>query len=371
MNGFNEQIKWPDYGHSCISLMGSIASFFGLDAPYGSLAELDHRLDRDYRNVVLLVLDGLGSQSLTEVLPEDSFLRRNLVMNLSAVYPSTTVAATASLRTGYPPARHGRLGWTMYFPQINRSVDVYSNRLQHSNEQAAAFHAADTFVSLDELTFRINACQSAQADSISAHDKVCANDFDELDAHILKRCKSAGRHYLYAYFNEPDSSMHVHGVHSTQAKHWIKDLDRRCESIRKAMPEDSLLIITADHGLLDTRPVFVEHNPSLAGMLIRPPVLEPRAAAFYVKEEDRKFFPEAFHQAFGDDFFLINTEEAIQKQIFGQGESLPGLEQYLGDFLALAVSDAALYQKTQHCRLIGMHAWLTPAEMLVPLIAVG
>ena len=87
MNGSNEQIKWPDYGHSCISLMGSIASFFGLDAPYGSLAELDHRLDRDYRNVVLLVLDGLGSQSLTEVLPEDSFLRRNLVMNLSAVYP--------------------------------------------------------------------------------------------------------------------------------------------------------------------------------------------------------------------------------------------------------------------------------------------
>ena len=132
--------------------------------------------------------------------------------------------------------------------------------------------------------------------------------------------------------------MHVHGVHSTQAKHWIKELDRRCESIRKAMPEDSLLIITADHGLLDTRPVFVEHNPSLAGMLIRPPVLEPRAAAFYVKEEDRQFFPEAFHQAFGDDFFLINTEEAIQKQIFGQGESLPGLERYLGDFLALAVS---------------------------------
>ena len=100
-------------------------------------------------------------------------------------------------------------------------------------------------------------------------------------------------------------------------------------------------------------------------------MLEPRAAALYVNEEDRQFFPEAFHQAFGDDFFLINTEQAIQKQIFGQGECLPGLERYLGDFLALAVSDAALYQKTQHCRLIGIHAGLTPAEMLVPMIAVG
>jgi predicted AlkP superfamily pyrophosphatase or phosphodiesterase len=371
LNGFNEQIKWPDYGQSSISLTGSIAAFFGLDAPYGSLTELDKWLTGNYRNVVLLVLDGLGSQSLAEALAEDSFLRRNKVRDLSAVYPSTTVAATASLRTGYPPARHGRLGWTMYFPQIKRSVDVYSNRLQYTDEQASTFHAADTFVPLDELAFRINACQSAQACSISAHDKVCAKDFDELHDHILKRCLPAGRHYLYAYFNEPDSSMHVHGVHSAQAKQWIRDLDRRCESLRKAMPEDSLFIITADHGLIDTRPVIVEDSPSLARMLIRPPVLEPRAAALYVKEKDRCFFPEAFHQAFGDAFLLISTEETIRQKIFGPGQYLPGLEQYLGDFLALAISDAALYQKTQHCRLIGMHAGLTPAEMMVPLIAAG
>ena len=44
---------------------------------------------------------------LVERLAEDSFLRSHLVMELQAVFPSTTAAALTSLANGLWPSRHG------------------------------------------------------------------------------------------------------------------------------------------------------------------------------------------------------------------------------------------------------------------------
>lgn len=104
MNASDKTLYLPEYDRSGVSLIGSIAVFLGLDAPYGSLGSLDKLLqERAPRNIILMVLDGLGYTSLMENLPEYSFLRRNLFLELSSVFPSTTVAATASLRSGLPP----------------------------------------------------------------------------------------------------------------------------------------------------------------------------------------------------------------------------------------------------------------------------
>ena len=370
MSDWDKEIIWPDYHHSSLSLMGSLAGFFGVQAPYGSLPEADQLLAQGFRSVILLVLDGLGAATLEESLPAGSFLRRHQLCILSAVYPCTTVAATASLRTGYPPVHHGRLGWTMYFPQIEASVDVFSNALQFTETQATTFHAADTFLPQDELGDRIQQAGAAQAYAVSAHDAIKARSFPVLSQHVLSLCQQPGRQYVYAYFNEPDHSMHEYGINSQQALQWIQQLDIACETLCKNLPQDCVLLITADHGLVDMRPAIVEHHPELAAMLLRPPVLEPRAAALYVRPEAMEAFPAAFHQAFGDDFVLLTSQQALDRQLYGPGPMLPDIKQYLGDFLALSVSEAALFQKAEHGQLIGMHAGLTRREMLVPLIAV-
>lgn len=369
MKDWDKEIVWPDYNRSSLSLMGSIAGFFSVQAPYGSLPEADQLLAQGFRSVILLVLDGLGAATLEESLPADSFLRRHQLCTISAVYPCTTVAATASLLTGNPPVRHGRLGWTMYFPQIDASVDVFSNALQFSETQAAAFHAADTFLPLDKLGDRINQADTARAYAVSAYDAIKARNFQELSHHLVSLCQQPGRQYVYAYFNEPDHSMHEHGINSQQARQWVQELDISCETLCKSLPQDCALLITADHGLEDMRPAIIENHPELAAMLLRPPVLEPRASALYVKPEAMDAFPAAFQQAFGDDFVLLTSQQALDRQLYGPGQMLPDIKQYLGDYLALSVSDAALFQKAEHGQLIGMHAGLTRREMLVPLIA--
>ena len=69
---------------------------------------------RDARQIVLLVLDGLGWEQLGT--------RRALTPNLStmtggpitSVAPTTTTAALTSITTGSPPASHGILGYRLH-----------------------------------------------------------------------------------------------------------------------------------------------------------------------------------------------------------------------------------------------------------------
>lgn len=369
MNALDKSVFWPDYARSGVSLIGSIAAFLGLDAPYGSIQPLDTVLrQRKPRNIILLLLDGLGYTTLVETLPANSFLRSHLSLELSSVYPSTTVAATASLRSGLPPVSHGRLGWTMYFPQIDRSVDVFSNNAQYQNSQAAGFHVADSYLPYPDLNGRLSRQTTVTATSVSAFDDIKAETFDDLTAQILKACDEPERHYLYTYYREPDFSMHQFGIHSRKTLQQIQKLDRDCEKLHEALPGDSLLMITADHGLVDAMPAVMEEYPQLGRMLLRPPVLEPRCAAFYVKPDCLDDFPPAFNDALGTDFLLLTVSEALDRQIFGPGRVMPGIQQYLGDYLAIATGQRSIFQKRKHCRMIGMHAGLTEREMRVPLI---
>ena len=363
----SDVVTYPDYNRCGSNLAASIAVHFGLNPAHAALPELDIYLNRGYRNVVLLLLDGLGSSTLEEALSQ-GFLGENKMAELSAVFPSTTTAATTTLRSGKNPCEHGWLGWTMYFRQLGKSVDIFPNNTQFLREQAAHFHAAETFLPFEDLTALITANRTASGVAISAHDAVYARDMPKLALRISETCRKPGRHYIYAYLGEPDTTMHRTGIHSLETETVLKALDAQIRSLAESLPDETLLLVTADHGLVDASPKLLENHPALNAMLIRPPVLEPRAAALYVKDEDRERFPDAFHEAFGNSFILMERSEAINRCLFGTGQAIRDLALYLGEWLAISAGEYALYQKREHCRLIGMHAGLTRREMRVPLI---
>lgn len=362
------QILYPDYHRCSLNLISSIGQFFGLQSAFLPLQELSGIIKPTHKNIILLVLDGLGSHSLMELLGDDSFLSQHKLCDLSAVFPSTTVAATTSLRTGLPPAQHGWLGWTMFFPALQQSVDVFSNQVQFSGEQVAPYHAGRHFLPTIEIIQQINNKGKAQGYAVSAHDALFAKDMDRLSTVLLDLCGQPEQKYIYAYFNQPDADMHDTGVNSQQTRLTAKALDKQINRLADSLPQDSLLLITADHGLLDTSPVYVSDHKALASALIMPPVLEPRAAALYVKPDQTETFPALFKQAFGQDFQLIKSQAAVEQGLFGLAPNLPDLLSYLGDYLALAVGDKALYHHRGQKALVGMHAGLTRREMIVPLI---
>jgi predicted AlkP superfamily pyrophosphatase or phosphodiesterase len=121
-------IIYPDYTHSILNLASSILHAYG--APFGhpTLPSLDAVLAENHKNRIFLILDGMGSEFVRRQLEPDGFFRRCQVDELTSVYPCTTTAATTSMLSGLSPLEHGWLGWSPWFREYGRILDVYLDR---------------------------------------------------------------------------------------------------------------------------------------------------------------------------------------------------------------------------------------------------
>ena len=359
----------PDYQNGSLALISSIAAYFGAPTGHEPLPALDSLLeDGHYRSVILLLFDGLGNAALRDHLPEDSFLRRHLVTTLSASFPPTTTAATTALESGLSPAEHGWIGWSLWFPELGRIVALFPNRDSLTGEALPGRSAAERFMPYTTVFERINSAGQADAACISPYSDPAYKTLPEIEAAILSRCTAPGRHYLYGYWPEPDHTMHDTGVHADEVREIIRDLDRRTEAFAQSLPQDTLLLITADHGLIDVKNLVLEDHPELMQALERPPCVEARAAALYVREEYRARFPALFEAAFPGEFLLMTGDEAISSGLFGPGRAHPRLRQSVGDYFAVSLKDTCLLWKHDDHPLAASHAGLTADEMQVPLI---
>ena len=97
----------PDFRRSVVNLSATVAEFLGCPNDKPTLPELSAVLERGYKNIVLLILDGLGMYPLEQNPEEARFLRENVKCVLTSVFPSTTTNATTSLRTNTYPMEHG------------------------------------------------------------------------------------------------------------------------------------------------------------------------------------------------------------------------------------------------------------------------
>ncbi len=101
-----------------------------------------------------------------------------------------------------------------------------------------------------------------------------------------------------------------------------------------------------------------------------PPSFEPRALNLFVKDGCHERLERAFEDNFGNEFRLFTRKEALETGLFGKGEDHPLLPSLLGDNIAAAVGDIAVYNtKRKRDRYLGNHAGLTAEEMTIPLIA--
>ena len=83
----------PDYNHSILNTITSILKYYNVETSHSSLPNLDKILhSKKYRNIILLVLDGLGEHVYKKIVP-DGFLAKNEVDCLTSVFPCTTTAA--------------------------------------------------------------------------------------------------------------------------------------------------------------------------------------------------------------------------------------------------------------------------------------
>jgi len=105
----------PDYaGGSLVNLMASITLSRGGKALHAPLKSLRGEELEAARNVVLLIIDGLGDRLLARRAAGGELARRRR-SSLTSVFPSTTASAITTSYTGRTPLEHGLTGWFTYF----------------------------------------------------------------------------------------------------------------------------------------------------------------------------------------------------------------------------------------------------------------
>ncbi|NLX83012.1 MAG: hypothetical protein GXZ04_04260 [Clostridiales bacterium] len=359
----------PDYTNCITNIIASLEAHYGLPPKQATHPVLDALLaKKPYRNIVLLLYDGLSIATLQEALGEDAFLRRHLRAALSSVFPPTTTAAVTSLKSGLNPLSHGWIGWTMHLTDIGQNVDLFTNRLQQDSRYASLDNAGMTLLPFTTFTSRLRRHAGLDALEISAHGDWVTRDRAAMYEAVIARTRQPGPHLIYAYDGNPDHLMHDMGTRHKDVLALVRTIDQEAAAFAASLPEDSLLLITADHGLVDAEYVALSDYPQILDCMMRPFTVEGRTAAFFIRPGMHDQFREAFTAALSDRFCLMTSNEFINSGLLGPGKEHPRLRGMLGDFIALALGNACLCMQPDHASLIGVHAGRTQREMEVPLI---
>lgn len=364
-------IKYPNYDRSILSIASSVLNHFGVkDCQHKTLPEFDELLSKGYKNIIVMLFDGLGVSAIKEHLNENDFLRKHFVCPISSVFPSTTVAATTSIESGYSPVETGWLGWDLYFDEIGENVAVFRNALQKNGKPAADYNVAWQYIPYKRIFERIEEVNgkgsAAYVSPFSMYQSGSVHDICEV---IRQLSKEEQKKYIYSYWHQPDTEMHIHGVSSVQVHEQIELINREIECLCEQL-ENSLVIITADHGLCDGKNEYLEDYTKLSSMLKVPPSIEPRALSLFVKDGMLEDFRDEFNRIFGNDFRLLTKEEVFAENLFGFGKPHPKTYDFVGDFLAVATGEKSLFIEREEHSFVGVHAGLTEEEMTVPFIAI-
>lgn len=357
-----------DYSKCLTNLACSIRKFLGLNALHSTLPEVDQILaKRRPRNVVLILLDGMGANIMRRTLDQDSFFVKNTLFDLSTVFPATTTAATTSMRTGLNPVEHGWLGWNMYFAPIDETITLFMNCKKADDEHICqAYLKKKDLLYQDTTVAELNRVGKVDAEELFPFGD---NNYDGLDnmlERILQKANQPGKHFIYAYNNEPDGTMHETGPDSKESRALIGERNEKIERLAASL-HDTLLIVVADHGHVKTRPYYLADYPDIMELLSRTTSLEQRAVSFKVLEGKKSEFRRRFNRYFGKDFKLYETSDVIKSGLFGDGEENSLFRPALGDFLAITDSDACLTAPDDE-KLISCHGGYHDDEIFVPLI---
>lgn len=364
-------LKYPDYDRSILSIASSVLKYFGVtDCEHKSLPEFDELLNKNYKNVIVMLFDGMGSSVLEEHLAEDAFLRHHHLTDISSVYPSTTVAALTAIESGYSPVETGWIGWDLHFDEIGENVTVFKNTLQRNGEPAAEYNVPFKYIPYKRIFQRIEEARGRKtAYCVSAFSKYRSKNVHHICKTVYRLSKRRKQKYIYTYWHQPDNIMHIHGVQSAEAKSEIQMINREIENLCKKL-KNSLVIITADHGQTDCINEYLEDYSVLMDMLKIPPSVEPRALSLFIKDGKIEAFKEEFNKVFGESFRLMTKEEVFAENLLGYGATHPKTKDFIGDYLAVATSNVILNYARSDFEPIGGHAGLVKEEMTVPFIAI-
>ncbi len=395
---------WPAYRQhlTIANLAGTVATILGKKIPgEPPLPEqFWQTFGTNIRRVILLTIDALGYQQLNQQLadfpdsPWHEITGRGIYAPLTSVVPSTTSAALTSINSGYPPGQHGITGFRLLLRHYGAVVDTIfwrpSGDKRNGTLQAVWGVDPTTFLMTPTAVHNFEAVGIQTSVHIwypfaesplskihyqgTSQDVMGAVTMADLAVQLRQAMRQPAQSptYISAYWHTIDGSAHVYGPNQESWQAELEAIGRTLlsELLHKVSDPSTLLIITADHGQISTPAAFVvklDDHPILADMLLLPPTGDSRTTYLYARQGLVEDVIAYINGKLGDCFVAVPTADVLSARLFGDNVSVE-TQTRLGDVTVFALKQCTFVKQPK--KMLGRHGGLSPAEMLVPYIAI-
>ncbi|GAA3548371.1 alkaline phosphatase family protein [Aeromicrobium flavum] len=330
------------------------------------------------KRYVVMVIDGLGLDLLREHADIAPFL--SSLVNIDGVLagiPSTTSVSLTSLGTGLRPGRHGMAGYTCRIPGTSRFLNTlqWDDRIDplewqpHPTvlQQLANERLAVTVVNDDRFeTSGLTRVSQRGVPFVGVR-----RPWDRLAA-VVEAVERADHALVYAYESAVDHTGHGHGVDSEEWRKALAEVDRDVADLRAALPSDVVLLLTADHGMVDVpmddRFDLVDH-PDLRDDVVLV-AGEARFRHVHTRSGAEETVAARWRDALGDRAEVRLRDDA--EEWFGPID--PSVRGRFGDVVVAALDDFAVFASDAfsiELLLRGFHGSITGRERRIPVLVAG
>ncbi len=361
-----ERIFAPDYSGACVN---NIVPALLQHRQIGDGWIPDEVLSS--KQVVLLVIDGLGYNQYhrhRHLLPSLMDFSDHAI---STVFPTTTATALTSITTGTTPGEHGVVGYKI------RVGTQTLNALRWTTKAGPALQELDPsqFQPIVPFTGKSPTVISPASfvDSGFTHAHLRHSNYAGywMASSIATEVSEAlqrGEPFVYAYYDGLDMIGHLKGLGS----HYQAELgliDHIVSSIADVLPRDSSLVITADHGMVNTGNNLTEISKDVLNGVTGISG-EARFVWLHVNENQIKDVAASALEAHGDIAWVFTCQELLDRGWFGKDVS-DIAKARLGQVALVVHEDTALVPDVKTApMLIARHGSVTDEERTVPLLSI-
>ena len=325
------------------------------------------------QHVVCCLIDGLGAAQLREYSARAPVLSSMTGPRAATTIPSTTPVALGSFGTGELPGAHGIVGASFWLPEFE---DVLVPLHWASGIPALAIQPEPTMLELMAAAGIHVTTVAPEAYRNSGLTRAvlrggayeAAEDAIQRVRGVLAATATSLRSFTYVYWPQLDRVGHEFGVGSQEWLAALVRVDQLVEALRSALPRNSALIVTSDHGMVncDTRVAVDVGSAFTDGVWLV--AGEPRARHVYAKPGQAEQVALRWQEALGDLAQIVLKEELLSSGVIGS--AIEEIAERIGDLVVFARSDVALtasFDKTVSA-LTGQHGSMSREEWEIPCL---
>lgn len=334
---------------------------------------------RPTHSVVVVLVDGLGTHNIKKASGYLRFISQELDDSITArtVFPSTTASALSSFVTGRTPGSHGILGYQTWNPGRNEFVNQLSG--VSAKDVESGWLASPSLLS--------ESAQRGLPVTVVAHPRFASSSltkmlygsatymgessFEKRFDVVVDKLSRGEDGFYFVYVSDLDEAAHAYGVLSQQ---WLAQAELLDSSMRKFVKQVSGLssiILTADHGVIDSLPErHVNFGSSADWRGVRAIGGEPRCLQLKLRADaDSVAVSQHWARMYGNYAEVLSSADVASR--YGSDIEASYAER-APEIYVVAKEDYAFYDISEPLapsrKMVGQHGGVSPEEVDIPLL---